>query len=350
MLGVAKIRQLGTICARVVISPFISIIEKNSKKSKISVYFDTSLKSYNLGDNIISRYCKSIVDEYTNSNMVVAVPTHVKPSREMQSYIIKADQKFLFGTNIVSNHLETSNMWKMPFSLYGYHDIIAVGVGSGQHLSAHSKYTSFMYKKILSKKVLHAVRDRYTEELFHKMGIHNVLYTGCVTLWGLTPEHCRDIPTDKAKNVITTITDYDRNPEKDYAMLQILKKNYETVYFWVQGIDDLKYLSTLIDISSVEIIEHTLDAYDNLLEKADIDYIGTRLHAGIHALNHKVRSLIIAIDNRATDMALETNLPILQRETEIDKIESWIYSRATTMINLPEENISRWKNQFNIHE
>ena len=47
----------------------------------------------------------------------------------------------------------------------------------------------------------------------------------------------------------------------------------------------------------------TLEAFDNLLEsEIDLDYIGTRLHAGIRAIQKKRRSIIIGVDNRALEM------------------------------------------------
>ena len=38
------------------------------------------------------------------------------------------------------------------------------------------------------------------------MGIQNVLNTGCPTMWRLTPEYCATIPTQKAKNVVFTLS------------------------------------------------------------------------------------------------------------------------------------------------
>ena len=64
---------------------------------------------------------------------------------------------------------------------------------------------------------------------------------------------------------------------------------------------------------NVIIIPRDLEAYERRLIQGNVDYVGTRLHAGIFALNHKVRSIIVAVDNRAIEIAKDTNLPIVRR-------------------------------------
>ena len=96
-------------------------------------------------------------------------------------------------------------------------------------------------------------------------------------------------------------------------MLSILKKTYGEVFVWIQGTGDYKYLKGITDISDVHIIEPNLDAYTAVLQSGKIDYVRTRLHAGIHALNYGVRSIILAVDNRATEMGRDFHLPVIQR-------------------------------------
>jgi len=83
-----------------------------------------------------------------------------------------------------------------------------------------------------------------------------------------------------------------------------------------------------------------------LESESNLDFVGTRLHAGIHALNLGHRTIIVAIDNRAKEMGKDTNLPIISREDVIDKLEGMINSEIKTEILLPKENIKRWKDQF----
>lgn len=63
-------------------------------------------------------------------------------------------------------------------------------------------------------------------------------------------------------------------------------------------------------------------------------------------LNNGKRSLIIAVDNRAKEISKDTNLPVIGREEVKEKLESMINNTWRMEINLPVENIRRWKAQF----
>lgn len=178
------------------------------------------------------------------------------------------------------------------------------------------------------------------------MGIDNVLNTGCPTLWKLTDKQCKKIPQMKSKNVIVTITDYDKDYENDKILFDLVKKNYERVYVWIQGIHDYEYVSELTNLQDVIIIKRSIEDYTNCLKEGNIDYVGTRLHAGIHAMNLGIRSIIISIDNRAEEMAKDFNLPIIRRNQIKKQLEQQINSSFETKIELPLKNIEIWKNQF----
>lgn len=67
---------------------------------------------------------------------------------------------------------------------------------------------------------------------------------------------------------------------------------------------------------------------------------------GIYCLQNNIPSLIIAIDNRATEMGADIRLPIIKRENIMD-IKKWIENNVSNnFIHLPVHNIERWKNQF----
>ena len=91
-------------------------------------------------------------------------------------------------------------------------------------------------------------------------------------------------------------------------------------------------------------VKPSLQALDEILT-IDIDYLGTRLHAGIRALQNKKRTLILAVDNRAIEISKDTNLPVVPRN-DWESITSWIESDYTTQIILPWSNIDKWKSQF----
>lgn len=310
------------------------------------VLFDTAINSQNMGDSIIAYYCAKALSEILAGKNVLRVPTHTLPSEKQLAEVSRAGEKIVCGTNLITPHFEDFSNWKMPSNLKGYRDIVTMGVGWGYYCDDISKTSKFVYRTILSKEKLHSVRDGYTERKFREMGITNVVNTGCPTLWGLTPEHCARIPQKKASRVITTLTDYDRDPEADRCMLDILKSSYKQVFVWLQGTEDDSYLQSLIDSGSVQIIDRDLEQYTKALDMGDVDYVGTRLHAGIHAMNRGVRTIILAVDNRAAEMGRDFNLPVIQRSDVRNQLPELIAQERTTSVVLPFNTIQQWKTQF----
>lgn len=76
-----------------------------------------------------------------------------------------------------------------------------------------------------------------------------------------------------------------------------------------------------------------------------MDYIGTRLHGGIHALNHGVRAIVIEVDNRAAEIARDTGLPSLHI-ADVAKLSDMIRSELEVKIDMPWDAIAQWKSQF----
>lgn len=323
-----------------------SIKDKTTVKTKLLAVFDPSIGSNNMGDAIIYRYGSKVFHSLFGENNILRVSTHVMPEESVQKVLPRYKYRIVCGTNLITPHMEKYSIWKFPRYLKGCTDVITLAVGMEYYSSDISQSSKTTYTRLLSRTGLHSVRDRYTEQKFHEMGIHNVIYTSCVTLWEMTPDKCSDIPRTKASNVIATITDYSRDPENDKKLLEILLKHYENVYVWIQGKYDLEYLQTLIDIQRIKTVERTLEAFETILNCGNIDYVGTRLHAGIFALNHGVRSIIIAIDNRAREMGADTNLPVIEREEIAEKLGDKIDSDFATALNIPWDNIHKWKQQF----
>lgn len=308
--------------------------------------FDTSMGSLNMGDSIIAHYCALALEEVLGEREPLRLSTHSMPSQEQISQLRYAGTRIVCGTNLITPHFEEFSNWKMPKNLAGYRDIITLGVGWGYYCKDISPMSRFVYNTILSRRGLHSVRDGYTEGKFREMGIENVVNTGCPTLWGLTREHCAAIPTQKARRVITTLTDYDRDYNRDRRMIELLREQYDEVYVWIQGIEDEEYLRELVDVSRIRVVPRSLEAYTEALKMGDLDYVGTRLHAGIHAMNQGVRSIILAVDNRAIEMGKDFNLPVIKREELEEKLTERISGGWKTEIQLPLEQINRWKSQF----
>lgn len=321
-------------------------LQRCPENKKDVVLFDPALYSANLGDSIIEYYCDLQLREIVADKRCFKVPTHQCPNPEEFKQIQSAATKIVCGTNLMTPHYEEFSNWKMPEYLRGYKNIVTLGVGWGYYCPDISKVSKFVYQCILSKDKLHSVRDSYTEQKFHEMGITNVINTGCPTIWNLTPELCSEIPTSKTKRVITTLTDYAQNNVLDKTLFDLLFKNYEEVYVWIQGNHDYEYLCQLVDVNRVHVVERSLQKYTDLLKEGNIDYVGTRLHAGIHALNHKIRTVIIAVDNRAIEMGKDFHLPVIERINIENQLENLIRSELEISISLPVSKIETWKKQF----
>ena len=337
-------------------------MKKYGKIVKISPFIST----LNIGDYIISDYCDKVICELFDNCFEVCVPTREKISKIGAQAILTSDYAFVCGTNLLSSNLLQYRQWeidlmtkykiassivrrreisKIKNNLSQFH-IILLGVGWWSYQDNPSLYTQIVLTGLLDKKYLHSVRDSYTEQKLRSIGINNVLNTSCPTMWGLTKEFCSNIPKKKKESVITTITDYRQNIERDSEFLNVLLAEYKNVYLWPQSYNDIKYFEKLSCYDAVNIISPTLKCYDDFLESHDVDYIGTRLHGGIRALNHKKRTCIIGVDNRALEIAKDTRLPVIEADNIKLGLKDWIYSEQPTSIEIPIDNINKWKSQF----
>ena len=307
------------------------------------VLFDTGLYTHNAGDHIIMENCVLQLKPLMDIDHAIHISTHQLPEA-----CEKCDgkHKLVCGTNILSGKMRQYGLWRLPRNLTHYHNITLMGVGFDSNNAKSDLYTKMLFRYMFSKQGYHSVRDSFSEQMLKSMGIQNVLNTGCPTMWNLTPEHCASIPTEKASRVICTLTDYNRDAANDRAMLDILLESYDKVYFWLQGRDDLAYIRELGYADKLELVDSTLEAYDAVLAMEDLDYVGTRLHAGIRALSKGRRSLIISIDNRAECISADTGLPILHREDVPIALRNRLQGSVETALTLPWENIARWKGQF----
>ena len=129
-------------------------------------------------------------------------------------------------------------------------------------------------------------------------------------------------------------------------MIDILKKNYEDVYYWPQGYNDMLYFNTLSNIQDIKVLGGNLEAYTDFLDNANTDYVGTRLHGGIFAMQHYKRTIIISVDERAMEMDKTHNLKCICRDKLNDLLEEQINSSWSTEIKINQKEINNWKEQF----
>lgn len=313
------------------------------------IIFDTSIGTTNLGDHIIMDAVNRIADDLFMEDFVINVPTHFAIHPKDLPKLRKYDTGIVGGTNLLKNdNLLHKSQWKVGLKDLTVlrHKVVLLGVGWWQYQDKPvSLYSRMMYKNLFSSKHLHAVRDNYTLQKLREIGIENVINTGCPTVWGLDEPHCSQINPVKRDIVVTTITDYMRDPEQDGRMLEILKKHYSEVYVWIQGSKDQRYIESLV--SDIRYIAPKLSAFDTFLENEPCEYIGTRLHAGIRALQKKRKAIIIGIDNRALEMRNDIGLNVLERQ-RIEVLEEKIYESMSVKLYLDADAIQRWKEQFNL--
>jgi len=310
--------------------------------------FDTSIGSDNIGDQIIMDYCEQqLMDTRCSDFFIYKVPTHLEIGRSVYKFNKESKYSIVCGSNILKTTILINQLWKLSVrDIMALREICLLGVGWHNYTSFNvDLYTKWVYRTIFSKKLLLSVRDSYTEKNLRKIGIKNVLYTACPTMWNLTPEFCKEIPTKKADKVITALTFYKKNKFRDKDIIETLLTNYTKVFFFPQQAEDLDYLTELGYLKEVEVIKPSLAAFDEVLKTKNVDFVGTRLHAGIRALNYKCRSLIIAVDNRAAEIKKDTNLPVLL-SNEINSLSNLVNSEIHLDIILPYDNIRKWKRQF----
>ena len=309
---------------------------------------DTSISSLNVGNDIIMEGVMDHLQEVFPTYQYIRIPANEKIRLSSLPILRKSNYCFQGGANALSSNVQ-SNYGFIFSSIDAYfirHKVTLLGVGWAKYENRPTYYSKSYWNRVLAKDTIHSVRDTYTEENLKAIGINNVVNTGCPTMWRLTPDHCVTIPQTKASKVIFTLTDYSRDAEQDRKMMKILLQQYSEVYYWVQGIKDLEYFNSFGDvIKDIKVVPPNLSSYNNVLYQGDLDYVGTRLHAGIRALQKGIRSIIIGIDNRAEEKRKSYNLPVLDR-SNIELLGDMIKKSLPLNINLPLKNIELWKSQF----
>lgn len=310
------------------------------------VIFDTSVSSANLGDQIIMDAVKKELNLVFPDAFFINIQTHDVIGSYSYRHLSCSEYSFVGGTNLLSSNMNSINQWKIGImDMHFIKGVILMGVGWLEYQNAPNIYTRYLLNRVLSRNLYHAVRDTYTAEKLKHIGIKNVLVTGCPTLWNMNQSHCDNIPKEKADKVVMTLTDYRQSEKQDIELFKILKRNYEKVYLWLQGREDYKYSRNIVDDATI-IISPSLTEYDKLLDSdISIDYVGTRLHAGIRAMQHKRRTIIIGIDSRAIEKSKDFHIKVIKRE-DIELVESMINSKFETRLNIPFDNIEKWKKQF----
>lgn len=326
--------------------------------------FDTAIATGNIGDEIIFEGVKAGLAQVLDYSSVYRMGTHIqnysafqmlvhkfiKQDRKIRDINEKVDYKFICGTNLLLDDLSGIRPQFMLnlFNKSLYKDAILVGVGrSGDFEKVSNRYSRYLYQKTLSYKYVHSVRDEKTKCVVEELGF-KAINTGCPTLWGFTHEFCNMIPRIKAENVICSVSGHleQRDPVRDMLMIETIRRNYKHVYIWIQTAIDEEYFLSLVGSQSKRFTYiYSLNEFKRIMREESIDYIGTRLHGGIFALQNKVRTIIISIDERAKGFEKSNNIPILER-SEISKLECVINGEIITNISVNRKAINTFLEQF----
>ncbi len=313
-------------------------------------HIDPSICSLNLGDYIISESVSSVLGDVFPYMQKAKIPSQDIWWSGSYRVLKNSSLSFVGGTNLLTSNMPFYRQWKMsPVDIFFKNEIVLLGAGWWQYQEGVNFYSRFMYRNILSKKYFHSVRDEYTLNKLKSIGVDNVINTSCPTMWSLTQEFCESIPRNKSKDVVVTLTDYRMDIQNDSKLLACLSKWYKKVFIWPQGHLDYKYINGILGglgVDNVEVIRADLKCYDDLLENnPSIDYVGTRLHAGVRALQKGIRSIIIEVDNRASEKAKSFDIVTVSRN-DFDRLEVLINEGFCTKIRIPLSEINRWKEQF----
>ena len=315
------------------------------------ILFEPGIGTDNLGDQVIVDGVKRAIEPLLDGSFLIEFSTHTPLYNRHTAHCEYADYKLICGSNLLVGNFGTPIRFKQwpvnYFTAASLKPCILVGVGAQKYGQKFGPYTKIIYNKILSKDYIHSVRDGFTESQLRNAGFDNVLNTGCPTMWGMTQDVCESIRRTKTDKVVFTLTDYRKNPSRDRQLISILKKEYSELWFWPQGSRDLLYLEELKEDKGIRLIGPSLTAYDEFLSGNDTDYVGTRLHGGMRALQHRRRTIILGIDNRANELKRDYNIPVIEQEN-VDQLSELIHTEWATEIKLPVSAISQFLAQFKI--
>jgi hypothetical protein len=187
------------------------------------------------------------------------------------------------------------------------------------------------------------VRDQYTAGKLAALGF-NVSFTSCTSTWGLPADLIQNY---RATEAVVTVTDYGKSAAQDRAWIESLSRHYERLVLVPMGPGDEAYFRGELDMRHLRIGKVGLAGLRE--ELPGRHYVGTRLHAGIFALQYGVPSLILAIDNRSIELCGDINLPHVSRSVAAAGGTPPVLDHFPRSIALPKGAIQNWLNQWHIH-
>ncbi|MBN9202791.1 MAG: polysaccharide pyruvyl transferase family protein [Microbacterium chocolatum] len=298
----------------------------------------TALDSTNDGDSIIYA---SVLREVPELAHVPAIPTHRTPTGTELQTADSAQILVVTGSNILTGKAGHDRQWPLTErELAAYENkVVFLGVGWREY-EADTTEGGTRLKRLMHPQVPVSARDAHTLQILARMDIAAV-DTGCPTMWSLPSV----VQTPGARDeCVATLTDYRPDLLRDQFMIRVLARHYRLVHIWPQSANDLEKLTKMWLPSNVRIADRGLDSLDALL--LDRDYVGTRLHAGVRAMQLGSPAIVISVDNRAREIALSTGLPVLRRSADVRQLRLALRQPSKVELSIPHRSISDWLTSF----
>jgi len=200
----------------------------------------------NLGDHIIVESVCHVLKDLCGLRIITKIPSLKKLTGLHFHQMRRCDYIIIGGTNLLSSNMSKYRQWMIGLlDSFRLRNVILLGVGWWQYQQNPNLYTKLLLRRVLHRTHYHSVRDNYTRKRLLSAGFRNVLNTSCPTLWGLTDEVLEQIPAHKAADVITTVTCYNKDHDRDKRIIDLLFQHYRKVFFLLQGMGDEEYTSSL---------------------------------------------------------------------------------------------------------
>ncbi len=325
-------------------SRFVRAADKRLALEEAVGLADTSIGSLNLGDQIIMEAVRYEAARALPTRRLLTVPTHVAMDQRSRELARRLPVIVVGGTNLLGGTRFGRRLWKLPMRPGPLRRKFVL-LGSGLIAPIERQAARVLRHQVpfLSRDGMHAVRDVSTAKALEKLGFNNVVVSGCPTTWHLSrtwkeaPRNESGIRVPRASELVFTISPAD-TPETRGAIARAIQV-YRHAYLWPQGVHD--HLPSECAAANVSVLPPTLKAFREVLQR-DVDYLGSRLHGGIYALQHKKRALILAVDHRAIGMGEVSGLPVSPARS-FEALERFLQGEMRAKFNVRDEEQRRWR-------
>lgn len=267
------------------------------------------VSSWNLGDHVIGDAVVSILHDI-GVLPTLELSTHARPKPGHLRRVLTLDKLIFGGTNALSSSMLRRRGLTADLVLLYRHKVVLMGVGWAGYQHDPAGYARWLWETVLDPTALHSVRDEYSADKLTALGLR-AINTGCPSTWTLGSVG-GGLPY-RIDRAVVTVTDYAKDPELDTRWIRLVADRVNTIEFQPMSAGDNEYLVEGLRIRRELVRPLRLASLNAALSEPGVLYVGTRLHAGIRALQMGCPTVILAVDNRASEMSVGTGLPIVPR-------------------------------------